>query len=224
MTRAIRDDRQATAFIRANTRVDTPPLLPEMRLHLSDAVTPLWQATEDWLERNGVAPPYWAFAWAGGQALARYLLDHPDRVAGRSVVDVAGGCGVAGLAAAMAGAASVRSVDLDPMAAAAARLNAAVNGLPVHAAAADATVLPVPAADVVLAGDVFYERPMTDALLPWLRGQADGGALVLVGDSGRAYAPTTGIETVATYQVPVSLDLEDRPVRTTAVLRIPPAG
>ncbi len=220
MTGPVRDDAQAAAFIRANTRVGATPLIPEIRLHLSDAVTPLWQATEDWLERNGLDPPYWAFAWAGGQALARYLLDHPERAAGRRVVDVAGGCGIAGLAAAMAGAAPVLVVDLDPMAAAAVRLNAAVNGLPVRADVGDATALPVPAADLILAGDVFYERPMSDALLPWLRRQAAAGALVLVGDPGRAYAPQSGIESLAAYEVPVARDLEDRPVRTTQVLRI----
>lgn len=218
------DASDAAAFIRAHTRIGVPPLVPEMRLHLSDAVTPLWQATEDWLDRNGLAPPYWAFAWAGGQALARYLLDHPDRVAGARVVDVAGGCGVAGLAAAIAGAEAVLAVDLDPMAAVATRINAAVNALSVRAEAGDATALPVPAADVVLAGDVFYERPMTEALLPWLRRQAGAGALVLVGDPARAYAPTAGVDTLATYDVPVSVDLEDRPVRATAVMRLQPGG
>ena len=214
----------AADFIRTHTRIGTLPLVPELQLHLSDALTPLWQATEDWLDRHGLAPPYWAFAWAGGQALARYILDHPDRLAGRSVVDVAGGCGVAGLAAAMAGAGAVLAVDLDPMAAAATRLNAAVNGLEIRVQTADATALSTPAADVVLAGDVFYERPMTDALLPWLRRQAGAGSLVLVGDPGRAYVPAAGVEAVTAYDVPVPLDLEDRPIRTTAVLRIHPGG
>jgi predicted nicotinamide N-methyase len=206
-------------FVRAWTRVDAPPLTPEIRLHLAGPVTPLWEATERILAETGLPPPYWAFAWPGGQALARHVLDRPALVAGRRVLDFAAGSALAGIAAAKAGAAGVVASDLDPLALAAIRLNAALNGVAVAAAAADLTDT-VPAAEVVLAGDVCYERPMAERVWPWLRRCAAAGLLVLLADPGRAYLPRQGLVEQARYRVPTSRELEDREERETVVYRV----
>jgi predicted nicotinamide N-methyase len=208
------------AFIRAQTALVAPPLVPEIRLHLATEVTPLWQATEATLAATNLPPPYWAFAWPGGQALARHLLDHAELVRGRRVLDFAAGCGIAGIAAAMAGAARVAASEIDALAAAALTLNARANGVAVAVAATDLTRTDDDAWDVVLAGDVCYERAMTEAVIPWLRGLAARGRLVLLADPGRAYLPEAGLEEIAAYDVPTPLDLEDRLVRRTRVMRL----
>ncbi len=210
------------AFIRANTRVESLPLLPEIRLHLATEVTPLWQATEETLRESNLPPPYWAFAWPGGQAVARLVLDRPALVAGRSVLDFAAGTGLVGVAAALAGAARVQSCDIDRFALAAIGLNAELNGAAVKPVSADLVGRPLPGIDVVLAGDVCYERPMAERVTGWLRAVAATGTLVLLGDPGRAYVPTCGIEPVARYTVPTSLELEDREARETTVWRLLP--
>jgi predicted nicotinamide N-methyase len=207
------------AFIAAETRPVAPPLVPEIRLYLASEITSLWQATEASLRAANLPPPYWAFAWPGGQALARFVLDHPDRVRGRRVLDLAAGSGLAAIAAAKAGA-LVTAADIDPMAASAMALNAALNGAAIAITSRDLTQAAPALWDVVLAGDVCYERPMATQVLSWLERCAEARASVLLGDPGRAYLPGSGLEEIARYEVPTSLDLEDRPMRVTRVLRL----
>lgn len=211
------------AFILRNTVPAPPSLVPEVILHLATEVTPLWEATEATLARNNLPPPYWAFAWPGGQAVARYVLDNPEVVRGRSVLDFAAGTGVVGIAAMKAGAARALAAEIDPFALEAIRLNAAACGVAVESAGDDLVGGPLPGFDVVLAGDVCYERPMAERVTAWLRTLAAGGTLVLFGDPGRAYVPRDGIEKVAVYDVPTSLELEDRTVRRTTVWKLLPA-
>nr|WP_221238435.1 50S ribosomal protein L11 methyltransferase [Roseospira visakhapatnamensis] len=206
-------------------------MVPELRLHLATEVTPLWQATEALMRDTGLEPPFWAFAWPGSQALARLVLDRPDLVRGRRVLDFAAGCGLAGLAAARAGAASVLCADVDPLAVAAIRLNAALNGLSPRVAVTVADLLAadgVPAEPhahlgdgaVILAGDVCYERAMADRVTCLLVAQADAGAHVLLADPGRAYLPDSRLKVEVRLRVPTSLELEDRDVRETTVYRL----
>ena len=209
-------------FIRSNTAVTRTPLLPEIALHLATEITPLWEATEESLRESNVPPPYWAFAWPGGQAVARLVLDRPELVAGKSVLDFAAGTGLVGIAAMMAGAARVQSCDIDRFALSAIALNAEAIGVEVKAVSADLVDRPLPGIDVVLAGDVCYEKPMADRVTAWLRGVAATGTLVLLGDPGRAYVPTSGIERVGQYSVPTSLELEDREMRETVIWRLLP--
>ncbi len=209
----------AEAFLRANTVVARPPLVPEIALHLATELTPIWQASEAWLAREGIEPPFWAFAWPGGIATARLLLDRPALVAGRRVLDFAAGCGIAAIAAAMAGAALVEAAEIDPLAIAAIRLNAALNGVAVRPLAGDLVGQPC-RWDTVLAGDVCYEAPMARHILPWLRGLAAAGAEVLLADPGRAYAPRDGVTEVARFTVPTTRELEDRATREVMVLRL----
>ncbi|MCW2237544.1 class I SAM-dependent methyltransferase [Azospirillum canadense] len=211
-------------FVRTNTTVATTPLLPEIRLHLATEVTPLWEATEESLRESNVPPPYWAFAWPGGQAVARLVLDRPDLVAGKSVLDFAAGTGLVGIAAMKAGATRVQSCDIDRFALAAIAVNAELNGVEVKAVSADLVGRDLPGIDVVLAGDVCYEKPMADRVTAWLRGIAATGTLVLLGDPGRAYVPTSGIERIGRYTVPTSLELEDRETRDTTIWRLLPEG
>jgi predicted nicotinamide N-methyase len=214
---------ERAAFVRANTVLEAPPLVPEIRLHLASEITPLWQATEAVLERSNLPPPYWAFAWAGGQALARHLLDHRHLVAAKRVLDIGAGSGLVAIAAAMAGAAAVTAAEIDAYAAAAIALNAAVNGVAVTVETAD-VIDSAPAWDVVLVGDMCYERPLAERLTAWLVRCAEAGALVLLGDPGRTYLPRTGLESLARYTVPTPLDLEDRTSRETEVWRLTGAG
>ena len=166
---------EALAFVRAHTALATLPFLPEIRLHLATELTPLWQATEDTLAVQGLAPPYWAFAWVGGQALARYLLDEPEAVRGKRVLDFAAGSGVAGIAALKAGAAAVTASELEPLALAAIALNAAANGVALTLCGEDLTEAPASGWDVILAGDVCYERPMAERVAGWLEAAAQTG-------------------------------------------------
>ncbi|MCG5239589.1 class I SAM-dependent methyltransferase [Azospirillum doebereinerae] len=207
-------------FVRDNTTLATPPLLPEIQLHLATEVTPLWEATEETLAEKNLPPPYWAFAWPGGQAVARLMLDRPDLVAGKSVLDFAAGTGVVAVAAMMAGAARVQACDIDRFSLAAIALNAKANGVEVKAVSVDLVGRELPGIDVVLAGDVCYERPMAERVTAWLRTVAATGTLVLLGDPGRAYVPAHGLEKVATYTVPTSLELEDRTTRETTIWRL----
>ncbi len=209
------------AFIRAQTRLFAPPLVPEIVLHLAARATDLWEATEAKLEATGLPPPYWAFAWPGGRALARLLLDRPELARGKRVLDFAAGCGIAGIAAAKCGAARVTTSEIDAFAGMAMELNAAANGVALDVRLDDVTALdPPPAFDLILAGDVFYERPMADRIWPWLQARKAAGAVVLVADPGRAYLPGSGLAEIACYDVPTDLDLEDRTIRTTRVLSV----
>jgi predicted nicotinamide N-methyase len=216
--------RDPEAFIRAETAPGRPPLVPEIELHLASEITPIWQASEARLAETGVAPPYWAFAWPGGQALARHLLDHPGLVRSRQVLDFAAGSGIAAIAAARAGAARVEAAEIDPVAAAAIRLNAALNGVAVETVLEDLMTLdPATLAgrwDLVLAGDVCYERPMAERAALWLGGLACAGVRVLLADPGRAYLPKAGLRELARYRVPTSLELEDRTERETAIYEL----
>ncbi len=199
----------------------TPPHVPEIVLHLADEAHDLWHRTEEQLQEIGLPPPFWAFAWAGGQGLARYLLDHPETVAGKRVLDFASGSGLVAIAAAKAGAASVEASDVDPFCAAAVALNAAQNDVAIAYSQADLVGTAGPW-DVVLAGDVFYDRELAARVAPWFAGLAARGTTVLVGDPGRSYLPKTGLEALATYQVPVTRALEDAEVKRTTVWRLVP--
>jgi predicted nicotinamide N-methyase len=210
----------AASFIRANTAIMSPPLVPEIRLHLAGEITPLWHATEQTLARDQLPPPYWAFAWAGGQALARHVLDHPQLVGGKSVLDFGAGCGLVALAAAKAGAAAVTAAEIDPFAAAAIALNATLNALELRVETADVIGGAPETWQVVLAGDMCYERPLAERLTAWLRLMAAQGTLVLLGDPGRNYLPKQGLTALARYTVPTPLDLEDRVARDGVVWRL----
>jgi predicted nicotinamide N-methyase len=209
------------AFIRANTAVEAPPLVPEIRLHLATEMTPIWHATEETLAQNNLPPPYWAFPWVGGQALARYLLDRPETVRGRRVLDFGAGSGIVAIAAARSGAAEAAAAEIDRFAAVAIALNAALNGVAGAVAVESADVIgaAVPQ-EIILCGDVCYERPMADRLTAWLRERAAAGATVLLGDPGRTYLPKSGLEPLARYRVPTTLELEDRDVREAVVWRL----
>lgn len=208
-------------LIRDNTVVTATALVPELQLYLASDITPLWQVTEEELERADLPPPYWAFAWPGSQALARLVLDRPDWVRGRNVLDFAAGSGVAGIAAARAGAASVIAADIDTIAAIAIGLNAGLNDVAIGTTCDDLTLgAPAIPWDVVLAGDVCYERPMTEQVWPWLTALAQAGTTVLMADPGRAYLPNAGLEEIACYPVPTLLAVEDREERLTRVFRL----
>ena len=209
-----------SAFIRANTTVAAPPLVPEIRLHLATEITPLWQGTEATLGREQLPPPYWAFAWAGGQALARHVLDHPGIVGGKRVLDFGAGSGLLALAAAKAGAASATAAEIDAFAAAAIAENARLNDVAVAVEREDIIGRqPVPW-EVLLVGDMCYERPLAERLTAWLRVLSYEGAIVLLGDPGRNYLPKGGLLEVARYAVPTPLDLEDRVMREGVVWRL----
>jgi predicted nicotinamide N-methyase len=211
--------RQA-AFIRANTAIAAPLLVPEIRLHLASEITPLWQATEATLARDQLPPPYWAFAWAGGQALARHVLDHPELVRGKPVLDIGAGSGLLALAAARAGAGSATAAEIDPFAVTAIALNAALNQLAVTVETADVIGrFPVPW-QIALVGDMCYERPLAERLTRWLSELARNGVDVLLGDPGRNYLPKDGLTPLARYTVPTSLDLENRTSREGVVWRL----
>ena len=207
------------AFIQAHTAIATAPLVPEIKLHLATEITPIWQATESWLERTGIEPPFWAFAWPGAQALARHALDHPALVRNRRVLDFAAGGGLAAIACAQCGA-SAEAAEIDPLATAAIRLNAALNAAAVTCLEGDVVGQPN-RWDLILCGDVCYEAPMTSHILPWLRACA-GSAEVWLADPGRAYMPEAGLEHLATYDVPTTIELEDRLQRTTRICRLLP--
>jgi predicted nicotinamide N-methyase len=211
---------KALAFVRAHTVVASTPLLPEIRLHLASEITPLWQASEASLEAQGVAPPYWAFAWVGGQALARYVLDRPQSVRGRRVLDFAAGSGIAGIAAVKAGARHVTASELDPLALAALALNAAENGVRLSICSEDLMQGAARGWDVILAGDVCYERPMAERVAAWLAAAAREGALVLLGDPGRAYLPRAGLVELTRYTVATTRELEDRESREVRIYRL----
>ena len=210
-------------FVRRSTIVAAPPLVPEIQLHLATEVTPLWQATEVTLERTALPPPFWAFAWAGGQAAARYLLDHPGLLRGRRVLDVGAGSGLVAIAAALAGAAQIAAADIDPIAAVAQRLNAALNDVALQPLTQDPIDAGAPSTEVVVAADVCYEAPLANRLWPWLRALAAAGRLVIIADPGRKYLTTDGLVPLATYTVPTPLDLEDRDRRETTVWLVSPS-
>ena len=212
------------AFVLANTRIHPVPHAPEIRLHLADEAVALWQKTEDDLGSIGLPPPFWAFAWAGGQALARHILDEPSLVAGRSVYDFATGSGLVAIAAARSGAARVTACDIDRFALAAAGLNMELNEVSFALEGEDPLSLAPPDAEVILTGDVFYEKPMADRVLAWADQALARGSRVLVGDPGRAYLPRERIRHLATFDVPVNRSLEDFEVKRSSVYELLPSA
>jgi predicted nicotinamide N-methyase len=208
----------AEAFIRTNTALAAPPHVPEIRLRLADEAHDLWKKTEEELAEIGLPPPFWAFAWAGGQGLARHILDHPPLVRGKRVLDFATGSGLVAIAACKAGAAMVTGADIDPFSRKACGLNAAANGVDFTFTGED-LVGADDGWDMVLAGDVFYDRELAARLAPWFTALRLRGAEVLVGDPGRPYLPKDRLEALAVYEVPVSRALEDSEVKRTTVWR-----
>jgi predicted nicotinamide N-methyase len=211
----------AADFVRDHTVTGRAPLVPEIVLHLASEITPIWQATEDWLAERNVAPPFWAFAWPGGQALARHVLDEPSAVAGKRVMDFAAGGGIAAIACAMAGAALAEAAEIDPLAIAAIALNAAANHVTVVAAVGDVVGAPC-RWDLILCGDICYEAPMTGHVLPWLRAMA-AECEVWLADPARGYQPRDGLERIGHYTVPTTRELEDRTERAVTLFRLLPA-
>jgi predicted nicotinamide N-methyase len=205
-------------FILENTSIMTPPHVPEIRLHLADEAHDLWLKTEEELEAIGLPPPFWAFAWAGGQGLARYVLDHPESVAGKRVVDFASGSGLVAIAAQMAGAAKVLAADIDPWTKTAVELNSRLNNAEI-AFSSDDLIDSSLEAEVLLAGDVFYDKSFADRLIPWFEMLVRTGITVIVGDPGRSYCPRDRMQPLATYEVPVTRALEDAEVKKTTVWR-----
>lgn len=204
-------------FIAAHTTLTHASLVPEIALHLATEITPIWQASEAWLQQANIEPPFWAFAWPGGQVIARHVLDNPNVVRGRRVLDFAAGCGIAAIACALAGA-QADAAEIDLMAIAAIQLNAAANGAAVTTLAED-VVGSSCRWDLILCGDVCYEAPMTAHILPWLK-QMAAETEVWVADPGRAYLPTDGLTPLAEFDVPTSLELEDRTLRRTKLFRL----
>lgn len=207
-------------FVRQNTSLLAPPLVPEVTLHLAHEAVPIWQKTEEELGEIGLPPPFWAFAWAGGQALARYVLDHPQLVADKNVLDLATGSGLVAIAAKKAGAIKVLAADIDHFACAATRLNAQVNGVELAITDDDLLRSGPGAFDVILVGDLFYEKDLATRVHAWLGKAKERGALVLIGDPGRSYLPKSALTHVIDYNVPVTRELEDSEIKRTAVWRL----
>jgi predicted nicotinamide N-methyase len=212
--------RDEKTFIRAHTAPGRAALVPEIVLQLADEITPIWQATEAWLAECGLDPPFWAFAWPGSQALARYVLDRPEAVRNRHVLDFAAGGGLAAIACVRAGAASAEAAEIDPLARVAIALNAHANGAKVTVAPSDIVGAPC-RWDLILCGDVCYEAPMTERILPWLRRLARQ-AQVWFADPGRAYLPREALSPFASYRVPTIFELEDRTEREVTLYRLLP--
>ncbi len=206
-------------FILDNTRLLPVPLVPEIRLHVADEAVPIWQKTEEELGEIGLPPPFWAFAWAGGQALARFLLDNRDLVAGKRVIDFASGSGLVAIAACLAGAKTVLATEIDPFCRAAIGLNAQANDVAIAIEMQDITREPVRDADLIVAGDVFYEKDTADRVTDWFARQAGAGVPVLVGDPGRSYLPKARLTHLQEYSVPVTRELEDADIKATSVWR-----
>jgi predicted nicotinamide N-methyase len=206
-------------LVRTQTAPAPVALVPEVSTWQATELTPLWNATSAQLERYD-ASPFWAFPWAGGQALARHLLDHPEVVRGRSVLDFATGSGLVGIAAILAGAARVVGTDVAPFCQAVVPMNAALNGVSLELRLEDLLGGPLEGFEVVLAGDVFYEQPLASRAIAWFRELAARGITVLAGDPGRLYSPREGVRDVARYEVPVSREIEERPIMRTWVLQV----
>lgn len=203
--------------ILANTTLLPVPLVPEIHLHLAHEAVPLWQKTEEELGEIGLPPPFWAFAWAGGQALARYVLDHPANARDKSVIDIASGSGLVAIAAMKAGAKCVLAADIDHFAASAIGLNAKANDVTLTITAIDLLTEPPPYVDTILVGDLFYEKSTAERVFNWLTRAKANGTLILIGDPGRNYLPKEKLTKLAEFNVPVTRDLEDAEIKRTAV-------
>lgn len=217
---SLKDDDARKVFIRTNTKLLSPPLVPEIRLHLAEESLPIWQKTEDELGEFNVPPPYWAFAWAGGQALARYLLDNPAMIAGRNVLDLGAGSGLQAIAAARAGAKDVLAADIDALALAACHLNFELNDVHARTTAEDLLAAPLQRDfDAILVGDLFYERQLAEKVLALIERAVERNCVVLIGDPQRNYFPKGRFEAIASYEVPVTRELEDVEIKRTSVWR-----
>jgi predicted nicotinamide N-methyase len=210
-----------TAFILEHTSLLPVPLVPEISLQLAHEAVPLWQKTEEELGEMGLPPPFWAFAWAGGQALARYVLDHPEVVQGKRVIDLASGSGLVAIAAMKAGASHVLAADIEAFAVAAISLNAQYNQVEVSVTKDDLLETAVEHVDVILVGDLFYEKSIASRCYDWLLQARNVGVGVLIGDPGRSYLPKDKLSKIAEYNVPVTRDLEDAEIKHTAVWGLP---
>jgi predicted nicotinamide N-methyase len=208
-------------FVREQTRLLPVPHAPEILLHVADHATVLWQKTEEELGEMGLPPPFWAFAWAGGQGIARYVLDNPGIVSGKRVLDFASGSGLVAIAAAKAGATSVVAADIDIFAGAAVIANSEANGVQDRITAVTTDLVGTDDGwGAVLAGDIFYEKETAARVLAWLEALHARGAMVLIGDPGRSYLPRERLEEVATYRVATTRELEDSEVKATSVWRL----
>ena len=207
-------------FIRQNTAVMTPPLVPEVKLYLAHEAVPLWQKTEEELGETGLPPPFWAFAWAGGQALARYVLDYSQMVKSLKILDLATGSGLVAIAASQAGAATTIAADIDEFATTAAQMNAELNQVSLDNQFEDLLSHEPPMVDVILVGDLFYEKSLAGRCLAWLRRAQGQGTRILIGDPGRSYLPREQLEKLVEYNVPVTRDLEDAEIKKTAVWQL----
>lgn len=208
--------------VERNTVPATLPILPEMRLRLVTEGSPLWRASEATLKQLGLVDPYWAYAWAGGQGVARHVLNHPELVAGKRVLDFATGCGLVALAAKMAGAATVVASEIDAVAVESAMLNAALNDVTIEVVHADLIDDPCNAYDVILAGDIFFETKLAARCMRWFGELARNGKLVLIGDPGRHHLPKQGLERRARFSLPVNPELDDEGVRNCSVFAVLP--
>jgi len=213
-------DSDVRAFVQANTGLHEPPLVPEITLHLATEIVPIWQMTEEQLEQSGLPPPFWAFAWAGGQALARYILDNPHIVNMSSVLDFGAGSGIVGIAAAKAKASSVLCADIDRFACEVMKLNSDTNGVEVNVTSEDLIGVTDRGWDVVLIGDMCYEGPLSQRIETWIHDLVSIGTTVLIGDPGRTYLPKSGLEPLVSYAVKTTRELEDTDVRNTSVWRV----
>ena len=207
-------------FVLAFTEVQTHPLVPEVRLRLAHDTIGLWEDAEEAMGRGELAPPFWASVWPGGLALARYLLQHPELVLGRPVIDVATGSGVVAIAAALAGARSVVAYDTDELAVHAAQMNACLNRVPVAVYEADVRLVSAPSGALVTAGDVFYDRDIATAMLEGLTTLAEAGSDVLIGDPYRSFLPRDRLEPLANFDIGVDMAVESESVKTTLVARL----
>lgn len=209
-----------SAFILANTRLQSVPHAPEISLWLADEITPIWKLTEEALGELGLPPPFWAFAWSGGQGLARWVLDHPEAFAGKTVLDFAAGSGLVGIAAMKAGAKSVLAADIDPFCGAATALNAQANRVELDFTDRNLLDAPPPVVDILCAGDVCYEKPMTERVMAWLRQARAQGSRVFIGDPHRTYFDPEGLTFLAEYQVPTTRELEDFAIKRSSVFEL----
>ncbi len=207
------------AYVAGNSVVQTAPLVPEIKLHLADERAPLWNKTQRDLWDDGIVLPYWAFAWAGGQALARLLLDEPERVRGKRVLDFASGSAISGIAARLSGASYVLAADIDPLAAIAAQMNADANGITLDTSTDDLVGQSLAGFDVIIAGDICYEQSVAERVRDWLGEEARAGREVLIGDPGRTFLPRKDLEPVIGYGVKSARDLDDTDVRNARVWR-----
>ena len=214
------DHQSRIAFLRANTKLLVSTLVPEIKLHVAEESLPIWEKTEEELGEMNVPPPYWAFAWAGGQVLARYILDNPALVAGKRVLDLGSGSGLVAIASRRAGAAEALAADIDPFASAAALTNAEANGVRLRVTDDDILDKTPGDIDVVLVGDMFYERDLSARVVSFIERAAASDAPVLVGDPWRSYFPTERFTSIASYDVPTTRELEDREMKHAAVWRL----